>query len=263
MTKLAANLMFLFNEVDLLDRFDAAAGAGFRGVEYQFPYGHDRDALAERLRSHDLTLVGINLPPGNWSAGERGIACHPDRKDEFRDGLEQAIEYAGALGCSQMNCLSGIAPEGVEAARLRATFVDNLAFAARRLGELDLSLVIEPINTRDIPGFYLSRSAEAVAIIDEVGAPNLGLQYDVYHMQVMEGDIVKTMEARRSSIAHVQIADNPGRHEPGTGELNIPFILAELDRLGYDGWVSCEYVPLGDTTSGLAWARPYLQRSNQ
>ena len=260
MPKLAANLMFLFTEVDLMDRFEVAARAGFRGVEYQFPYSHDKSALAGRLRSHDLTMVGLNLPAGDWPGGERGIGCDPQRIGEFRDGVEQAIEFARALDCRQMNCLSGIAPEGVDEARLHDTFVENLAFAADRLKEVDRTLLIEPINTRDIPGFFLSGSRQAVAIIDEVGRANLRLQFDIYHMQVMEGDIVNTFEARQSYIGHVQVADNPGRHEPGSGELNYSFILSELDRLGYDGWVSCEYAPAGDTLAGLSWALPYLEQ---
>lgn len=258
MTRLAANLMFLFTEVDFPARFEAAAAAGFRGVEYQFPYGHDRGDVAARLSASGLEMVLQNLPPGDWQSGERGIACHPGRETEFREGVEAAVEYALAVGCSRLNCLAGIAPAGVRDDRLRGTLVANLAYAAERLARADMTLLIEAINTRDMPGFFLHGSRQAIAIIDEIGAPNLRFQYDVYHMQVMEGDIVRTLREQLAYVGHVQIADNPGRHEPGTGELNFPFILGALDDAGYAGWVSCEYAPAADTAEGLGWARRYL-----
>ncbi|MDX1433010.1 MAG: hydroxypyruvate isomerase [Gammaproteobacteria bacterium] len=259
MTRLAANLMFLFTEVDFLERFRAAAGAGFRGVEYQFPYAHASREVAARLADNGLEMVLQNLPPGDWEAGERGIACIPEREREFRDGVERAVDYALAVGCRRLNCLAGILPAGIAEDRAHATLLDNLAFAAARLARDDLTLLVEAINTRDMPGFYLSRSADVIGIIDEIGAPNLRLQYDVYHMQVMEGDIVRTLRERIDYIGHVQIADNPGRHEPGTGELNVPFILDALDAAGYRGWVSCEYQPAAGTVAGLGWARRYLE----
>jgi hydroxypyruvate isomerase len=260
MPRFAANLTMLFNEVDFLDRFGAAARAGFRGVEYLFPYAYPKEDLVERLRAHGLAQVLHNLPAGDWAAGERGIACHPARVGEFQDGVGRAIEYARALGCPQVNCLAGIAPPGVAPERLRETLVANLRFAAARLGEAGLRLLVEPINTRDIPGFYLCHTAQALSILDEVGSANLHLQYDAYHMQVMEGDLARTLETHRARIGHVQIADNPGRHEPGTGEINHDFLFAHLDRIGYRGWVGCEYKPSTTTEAGLGWFQPWRGR---
>jgi hydroxypyruvate isomerase len=248
----------LFNEVEFLDRFGAAASAGFKGVEYLFPYAYPKDELAERLRAHDLVQALHNLPSGDWDAGDRGIACHPDRTGEFQDGVGQAIDYATALDCTRLNCLAGVAPADAAPDRLRETFVANLRFAAEALAKAAMTLLIEPINTRDIPGFYLCRSDQALAIIDEVGVPNLALQYDVYHMQIMEGDLAPTIERNLDRIAHVQVADTPGRHEPGSGEINYPFLFDHLDRLGYEGWIGCEYRPSAGTTDGLGWVRPYL-----
>ena len=257
MPRFAANLTMLFNEVAFLDRFAAAAEAGFAGVEYLFPYGYPKDALTERLRAHGLVQVMHNLPAGDWDAGERGIACHPDRAGEFQDGVETAIDYATALGCERLNCLAGIAPAGVDAEKLRETFVANLGFAASALANAGMTLLTEPINTRDVPGFYLCHTAQALSIIDEVGAPNLRLQYDVYHMQIMEGDLAATIERNLSRIGHIQIADTPGRHEPGSGEINYRFLFGHLDRLGYDGWIGCEYKPAAGTAEGLGWVRRY------
>jgi len=261
MPKLAANLTYLFTEHEFLDRFGAAAAAGFRGVEYQLPYAYDKELIAGELRAHGLEMVLMNLPPGDWDAGEAGIACLPGREQEFRDGLETGIEYALALGCPQLNCLAGIAPSDIPPAALLETFVENLRFAAERFAQAGLLLLIEPINTRDRPGFYLSRSTQAAEIINAVGADNLFLQFDVYHTQVMQGDVVNNFMAQRERIRHVQIADNPGRHEPGTGELNFPFILAALDEMGYAGWVSLEYAPSDSTVASLDWARDYLAQA--
>jgi hydroxypyruvate isomerase len=257
MPRFAANLTMLFNEVDFLDRFGEAARAGFHGVEYLFPYGHPREEIADRLRRNGLEQVLHNLPAGDWAKGERGIACHPDRIGEFRDGVGLAIEYARALGCPRLNCLAGIAPPGVSPERLRETFTSNLRFAAVELGKAGIQLLVEPINTRDIPGFYLSHTAQALAILDEVKAPNLLLQYDVYHMQIMEGDLARTIETCLARIGHVQVADNPGRHEPGSGEIHFPFLFAHLDRIGYRGWVGCEYKPASTTAAGLGWLSPW------
>jgi len=258
MPRLAANLNYLFTEVEFLSRFEAAAKAGFRGVEYQHPYDYDKHAIAARLREHGLDMVLMNLPAGDLQAGDAGIACDPNRIEEFRDGVEEGIDFADALGCPQLNCLSGIAPPGVASSSLFDTFVENLSFAAGRFESAGLRLLIEPINTRDRPGFYLSRTNQAMEIIDAVGAENLFLQFDVYHTQVMQGDIVNNFRAHHERIRHVQIADNPGRHEPGSGELNFPFILAALDAMGYEGWVSCEYAPSTNTDESLVWARDYL-----
>ncbi len=257
MPRFAANLTMLFNEVDFMERFGAAARAGFRGVEYLFPYSYERNRLADLLAQHDLTQVLFNLPAGDWPAGERGIACLPDRTGEFLDGVGKAIEYASLLRCRQVNCLAGILPAGVPAARAHETFVANVAAAAGELEQHGIRLLIEPINTRDFPGFFLNRTRQALDVIAESGSKNLALQYDVYHMQIMEGDLAYTIEKNLGSIEHIQVADNPGRHEPGTGEIHYPFLFAHLDRLGYTGWVGCEYKPVGSTEAGLAWLRPY------
>ena len=258
MPKLAANLTMMFNEADFLDRFEAAAAAGFTAVEYLFPYDYNKDELAEKLRANGLVQALHNLPSGDWDGGERGIACIPGRTGEFQDGVGAAIEYAAALGCPQVNCLAGIAPDGADADALRETFVSNLRFAASKLQEAGIRLLIEPINTRDIPGFFLQHTDQALSIIEEAGSPNLYLQYDVYHMQIMEGDLTATIEANLDAIRHIQIADNPGRNEPGTGEINYPFLLSALDEMGYEGWIGCEYKPLTTTSEGLGWASSYL-----
>lgn len=253
MPRFAANLTMLFNEVAFLDRFAAAAQAGFAAVEYLFPYDWEAEALAERLAAHGLEQVLFNLPAGDWAAGDRGIACDPARKGEFEEGVGRAIAYAKALGCPRLNCLAGIPPGNVSAERARETLVANLGFAAKALAAEGLTLVTEPINTRDVPGFFLCHTAQAVAIISDVGAANLRLQHDVYHMQRMEGDLANTIERHLGLIEHMQIADNPGRHEPGTGEIAYDFLFAHLDRIGYQGWVGCEYKPAGGTVEGLGW----------
>jgi len=258
MPKFAANLTMMFNEVDFLDRFDAAARAGFHGVEYLFPYAYKKEQLVERLQKHGLTQVLHNLPAGDWAKGERGIACLPDRIGEFQDGVGSAIEYASALGCKQLNCLAGIAPQGVVPDKLREIFVGNLKFAATKLASAGIRLLTEPINTRDIPGFFLCHTTQALEIIDAVASPNLSLQYDIYHMQIMEGDLATTLQRNLARIGHMQLADNPGRHEPGTGEINYPFLLQFIDKIGYSGWIGCEYKPAGTTTAGLGWVKPYL-----
>ena len=258
MPKFAANLTMLFNELEFLARFEAAAKAGFRGVEYLFPYPFPKERLAEELSKHQLVQVLHNLPAGDWAAGERGIAVNPERVGEFQEGVGKAIEYATALGCKQVNCLAGITPKDVSPERARATFVDNLKFAAPKLAAANIKLLIEPINTRDIPGFFLSGTKQALAIMDDVGSPNLFLQYDIYHMQIMEGDLAPTIQKNLARIPHLQLADNPGRNEPGTGEINYPFLFQFLDSLGYEGWIGCEYKPKTTTTDGLGWIKPYL-----
>ncbi|MDP3535163.1 MAG: hydroxypyruvate isomerase [Halomonas sp.] len=253
MSKFAANLSMLFTEVDFLDRFKAAADAGFKGVEYLFPYDYPAADIKQRLDANGLSQVLFNLPAGDWGAGERGIACHPNRVEEFRAGVDKAIEYAKVLGNTQVNCLVGIKPDGVSGDEAHKTVVENLRFAAEKLKAAGILLIAEPINTRDIPGFFLNRTEQALALFDEVGSDNLKLQYDIYHMQIMEGDLAPTIEKHLARIAHVQLADNPGRHEPGTGEINYPFLFAHLERLGYDGWIGCEYKPKAGTTQGLGW----------
>lgn len=255
MPRFAANLSMLFTEVPFLDRFERAALAGFEAVEFLFPYAHTAQEIKERLDATGLRIVLHNLPAGDWDAGERGIACNPDRVEEFRDGVERAIGYAQALGVPQLNCLAGKAPAGVDVATLRRTFVENLRYAAARLDDAGLRLLIEPINPFDIPGFYLNRTDQAIAILDEVGAPNAFVQYDIYHAQRTEGELAATLQKHLPRIAHVQLADNPGRNEPGTGEINYPYLFAHLDRIGYQGWVGCEYKPARGTKVGLGWLK--------
>jgi len=255
--RFSANLSFLFAELPFLDRFAAAAAAGFRAVEYMAPYDNDPREIAKRLADLGLTQALFNLPAGDWESGERGIAILPHRKAAFRDGVALALDYAQALGCHRLNCLAGIAPPDVDRLRLEATFLDNLAFAADAAARRGVKLLIEPINARDMPGFFLNRTDEALGLIDRVGSDNLWLQADVYHMQIMEGDLARRLEAAAARIAHIQIADNPGRREPGTGEISYAFLLPLIDRLGYDGWVGCEYWPTTTVEAGLAWMKPY------
>jgi hydroxypyruvate isomerase len=259
MPRFAANLTMLFTEAPFLERFERAAQAGLRAVEFLFPYDFPAEEIRRRLDRFGLTLVLHNLPAGNWAAGERGIACDPRRVDEFREGVDRAIAYARALGVAQLNCLAGIATAGVEREQLHETLVANLRFAARKLQAEGLRLLIEPINTFDIPGFFVSRTEQAMAIIDEVDAPNLFLQYDIYHAQRMEGELAATLKARLARIGHVQLADNPGRNEPGTGEIRYEFLLPWLDQIGYAGWIGCEYKPAGLTEDGLSWLRAYTK----
>ncbi len=253
MPRFAANLSMLFTEVPLLERFERAARAGFSSVEMQFPYEVPAAAIRDRLQANRLRMVLHNLPGGDFAAGDRGLACDPARVAEFRAGVPRAIEYATLLGVPQLNCLAGKAPAGVDDATLRRTFVDNLRFAAAELKQAGLKLLIEPINNFDVPGFWLNHTALAIAVLDEVGANNAYLQYDVYHAQRYEGELAATLSRHLARIAHIQVADNPGRNEPGTGEINYPFLFAHLDRIGYPGWIGCEYKPARSTEAGLGW----------
>ena len=253
MPRFAANLTMLFTEHPFLDRFERAASAGFTAVEFLFPYAFEAVDIKQRLTDHGLTLVLHNLPAGDWDAGERGIACHPDRVAEFRDGVGRAIDYARVLGVPQLNCLAGKTPHGFADEAVRDTLVNNLRYAAAALSDAGLKLLIEPINTFDIPGFFLNRTAQALALIDEVGSDNLYVQYDIYHAQRMEGELIATMQKNLARIAHIQLADNPGRNEPGTGEINYVQVFAAIDRMGYAGWVGCEYKPATTTEAGLGW----------
>jgi hydroxypyruvate isomerase len=253
MPQFAANLTMLFNEVPFMDRFRLAAKAGFKGVEFLFPYAYSAADIKTQLDQNQLTLVLHNLPAGDWDAGERGIACLPDRVQEFQDGVLKAIEYARALGVPQLNCLAGKAPKGADPKVLHDTFVTNLKFAAAELKKANLKLLIEPINTFDIPGFFLSTTGQAIDILNEVASDNLFIQYDIYHAQRMEGELSKTIETNLSKIGHIQLADNPGRNEPGTGEINYRYLFKLIDHLGYKGWIGCEYKPATTTEAGLGW----------
>lgn len=261
MPRFAANLTMMFTEIEFLERFQAAADAGFSGVEYLFPYAFSAADLASRLKAYKLEQVLHNLPAGNWDDGERGIAIFPDRVDEFRDGVAMAIKYAKALDCRQVNCLAGLIPSGVDVSTLRETFIANLKFAAAALRAEGIRLLIEPINIRDVPKFYLNRTEQALAFQQAVGSDILFIQYDIYHMQVMEGDLARTIGSNLSQIAHIQLADNPGRHEPGTGEINYPFLFRHLDEIGYRGWIGCEYKPRTTTNDGLGWLASHSARA--
>lgn len=261
MPRFAANLSMLFTEHPFLDRFEHAAQAGFEAVEFLFPYAFEADEIRQRLDTFDLQLVLHNLPAGNWEAGERGIACHPDRVDEFRTGVCSGIEYAQKLGVRQLNCLAGKKPAGIHEEALRKTFVDNLRYAATELKGAGLRLLIEPVNTFDIPGFYLPSTAHALDVLAEAGSDNIFIQYDIYHAQRMEGELAATMQRLLPRIGHIQLADNPGRNEPGTGEINYPFLLGHLDRIGYDGWIGCEYKPATTTVAGLGWREKFIAPS--
>jgi hydroxypyruvate isomerase len=257
MPKFCANLTMLYNEHGFLDRFAAARADGFTAVEFMFPFAFAKDQLADALSRNRLKQALHNLPAGDWNAGERGIACLPDRVGEFQDGVGRAIDYARALGCQQLNCLVGLTPIDVDAEKIRRVLVDNLRFAATELAAAGIRLLVEPVNSRDIPGFHLDRVDKAVAILDEVGSSNIFLQYDLYHQQTMEGELLSTYRKFAPRIAHVQIADNPGRNEPGTGEINYSFLFEALDREGYTGWIGCEYRPKTNTSESLGWFSRY------
>ena len=253
MVQCAANLTMLFTEHAFLDRFAAAAEAGFKAVEFLSPYEYESKQIADALEANGLKLVLHNLPSGDWAGGERGIGCLPDRTDEFRAGVARAIDYASVLGCTRLNCLAGIAPSDDAAAH--RTLVENVRFAAEALRGTGITLLLEPVNTRDVPGFFVSRTAHALAILDEVGDDSVKLQFDIYHTQVMEGDLARRIETHFDRIGHLQLADNPGRHEPGTGEINYPYLFEQIDALGYDGWIGCEYKPKTTTVAGLGWIK--------
>ncbi|MFM7025135.1 MAG: hydroxypyruvate isomerase [Limnohabitans sp.] len=255
MPKFAANLTMLFTERPFLERFEAASQAGFKAVEFLFPYAWPAADIKALLDKHQLQLVLHNLPAGDWDAGERGIACHPKRVSEFREGVARAIEYATLLGVTQLNCLIGKVPQDASQLQIDQTVIENLRFAAHELKKHGIRLLIEPINTYDIPGFYLHGTAQALALIDKVDSDNLFVQYDIYHMQRMEGEIAATLSKHLARIGHVQLADNPGRNEPGTGELNYRFLFKHLDAIGYSGSIGCEYKPAGNTEDGLGWIK--------
>ncbi len=253
MPRFAANLSMMFNELPFLDRFDAARKNGFEAVEFLFPYDYQPAELRARLDANGLTQALFNLPPGDWGAGERGIACLPGRSGEFRDGVKRALDYAAALGCAKLHCMAGLAPSGIAHETLAALYATNLAYAAEQAHAAGVLLVIEPINHRDMPGFFLHTMAQGAALVAAIGRDRLALQFDIYHCQVTEGDITKRMEALMPVIGHMQIADVPARNEPGTGEIGWAFVFRKIDELGYTGWVGCEYRPAGETVAGLGW----------
>ena len=257
MPRFAANLSMLYTEVPFLDRFAAAASDGFTAVEYLFPYEHTADDIAARLNGHGLTQALFNLPPGDWAAGERGMACIPGREAEFAASVEQALTYAQATGCQRLHAMAGLRPAGMDEAAMRETYVNNLKAACTRLAPHGITLLIEPINTRDMPGFYLSGQQQAHGILADVGESNLKVQMDFYHCQIMEGDLTRRLERHFAGVGHIQIAGVPDRHEPDEGEVNYPHLFDRLDQLGYTGFVGCEYRPKAGTSAGLDWLRRY------
>lgn len=257
MPRFAANLSMMFNEVPFLDRFARARAAGFEAVEFLFPYEFPPAEIAQRLADSGLAQVLFNGPPGDWERGERGIAALPGRGAEFREGIRRALDYCAALSCPRLHVMAGLAPAGVPRDTLLATYAVNLAWAAEECGKAGVKPIIEPINHRDIPGFFLNTTDEGAAIIEAIGPERLGLQFDLYHCQITEGDVVKRVERHLPLIAHMQVADTPGRHEPGTGEVNWPFVFERIDALGFRGWIGCEYRPRGVTEDGLGWFAPY------
>jgi hydroxypyruvate isomerase len=257
MPRFAANLSMMFNEVPFLDRFALAAKAGFKGVEFLFPYEHPSAEIAARLKNNGLHQVLFNAPAGDFGKGERGMAAVPGKQAAFRESIKLALEYAAVLACPRLHIMAGLKPEGVAHDTLTAVYGANLAYAAEECAKVGVKPIIEPINHRDIPGFFLNTTDQAAAIIAAIGPEKLGMQFDLYHCQVTEGDVVKRVEKHLPLIAHMQVADTPGRHEPGTGEVNWPFVFKTIDALGFRGWIGCEYRPAGETLAGLSWFAPY------
>ncbi len=253
MPRFCANLTMMFNEHAFLDRFAAAAQAGFKAVEFLFPYDHPAADIRARLDDNGLEQILFNMPPGDWSMGERGLACLPGRQAEFRDSVKYALDYAAVLGTRRLHCMAGLPPAGLAAGTAAALYATNVAWACEQAHAAGVLVVIEPINHRDMPGFFLNTSGQGAALVEAVGRDRLALLFDVYHTQVTEGDVTSRMAALLPLIGHVQIADVPARNEPGTGELNWPFMFRRMDEMGYDGWVGCEYRPAGGTVAGLQW----------
>ena len=261
MLRFAANLSLMYNEHEFLDRFAAAAGDGFKGVEFLFPYEHSPGEIRRRLDEHSLTQALFNGPPGNWAAGERGIASLPGREEEFRESIAKALQYVQVIGNETLHVMAGLTVAGVDRARQRAVYMNNLAYAADQAASLGVTIVIEPINTRDIPGFFLNRQDEAQAIRAELGKPNLKVQFDLYHCQIVEGDLATRLRRDMPTIGHIQIAGVPDRHEPDTGEVNYNYLLGLIEELGYAGWIGCEYRPAGKTSAGLGWFEAWRDRN--
>jgi len=263
MPRFAANLSMMYTEHPFLERFAAASRDGFGAVEFLFPYEHTANELAAALKQHGLQQVLFNAPPGDWAGGERGVACLPGRDDEFRDGVRRALAYAQALACPRVHVMAGIAPAGVERAALRARYAAQLAWAAEQAARVQVDILIEPINRRDIPGYFLNRQDDAHTIVAEIGAPNLKVQMDLYHCQIVEGDVATKLRRYLPTgrVGHMQVAGVPDRHEPDVGELNPDYLFDVIDELGYDGWIGCEYRPRAGTSAGLGWLRRRLQKA--
>lgn len=265
MPRFAANLSLLYTEFDFLDRFEAAAKDGFKAVEFLFPYAFDVREIAARLKANDLQQLLFNAPPGDWDAGERGLACLPAREAEFQSGLGRALDYAAALNCPRIHVMAGLLPAGSTATDLQTTYTERLRWAAKQAAGCGVEILIEPINTRNMPGYFLNRQDQAHAVLLEVGAPNLKVQMDLYHCQIVEGDVATKLRQYlpTGSVSHIQIAGVPERHEPDLGEINYPYLFTLIDELGYSGWIGCEYHPArgaqpGGTSAGLSWLKPWL-----
>jgi len=265
MPRFAANLSLLYTEFDFLDRFEAAAKDGFKAVEFLFPYAFDVREIAARLKANDLQQLLFNAPPGDWDAGERGLACLPAREAEFQSGLGRALDYAAALNCPRIHVMAGLLPAGSTATDLQTTYTERLRWAAKQAAGCGVEILIEPINTRNMPGYFLNRQVQAHAVLMEVGAPNLKVQMDLYHCQIVEGDVATKLRQYlpTGSVGHIQIAGVPERHEPDLGEINYPYLFTLIDELGYSGWIGCEYHPArgaqpGGTSAGLSWLKPWL-----
>jgi hydroxypyruvate isomerase len=258
MPRLAANLSMLFKEVGFLERFAAARRAGFRAVEYQYPYAFPAADVARAAREAGVEVVLHNVPRGEAERGEHGTACLPGREAAFRESIERAVEYARAVGCARLHCLAGVVPRDADRRELHATYVANLRYAAARLRPEGMALLIEPVSEHTVKNYFLGASAQAIGALEELGADNAFLQFDFFHMQVLEGNLAEKLERLLPRIGHMQVADVPGRHEPGSGEINFGFLFKHVDAIGYDGWIGCEYNPAGGTVEGLRWATPYL-----
>ena len=261
MPRFAANLSMMFTEHEFLDRFEAARKAGFEAVEFLFPYSFDAKEIASRLQDNGLTQALFNGPPGDWEAGERGIAAKPGREEEFAQGIELALDYAATLGCERLHCMAGIRDADADAGACESTYIRNVGHASKLAAERGVTILLEPINTRDMPGYFLNFQGDGRRIIEAVGASNLKLQLDLYHCQIMEGDLATQIRELLAVTGHIQIAGVPERHEPDVGELNYPYLFRLLDELGYPGWIGCEYRPRGRTEDGLGWFAPYRATS--
>ena len=257
MQKFSANLTMMYGEVDFLERFEKAATNGFEAVEYMFPYDWPADQLQEYLQRHNLKQILFNLPVDEWSSGVRGIACIPGREQEFQENVARAVSYAKVLDCSMLNVLVGLTPADEDPEKVQKTLVDNLRFAADELAKEKITLLVESLNSRDVPGFHLVGSQPAIDLIEATGHYNIKFQYDIYHMQRMEGELINTLTWLMDKIGHIQLADNPGRHEPGTGEINFTNVFKAIDEAGYEGWIGCEYIPATETKAGLGWLEQY------
>ncbi|MGO4302107.1 2-oxo-tetronate isomerase [Cupriavidus sp. RAF12] len=260
MPRFAANLSMMYTEHDFLDRFAAAAADGFQAVEYLFPYDHPAAEIRKRLVDNGLTQALFNAPPGDWAAGDRGMAALPGRETEFRNAVARALEYAAVIGNDRVHVMAGLVPADADRARCRATYLENLAYAAASAAAHGITVLIEPINTRDMPGYFLNRQDDGQTICKQVGAANLKVQFDCYHCQIVEGDLAVKLKRDFDGIGHIQIAGVPDRHEPDLGELNYPYLFDVIDALGYKGWIGCEYRPRAGTSAGLGWLKPYLNR---